>query len=151
MIPCFICKKDSIGGFTYGLPTTPLALHVGLCPEHNTLENRKAALLHWIESTQASIAAYNQSNMRHHTEPVEYVLTVYYLAGGSTDFRCISWNVPDQATLNIVDAVKNSTFIPLAHVESFEVVPVDNPNKFTPNKTARERYSVVRGTPTQLP
>lgn len=148
MIPCFICKKDSIGGFTYGLPTTPLSQHVGLCPEHNTLENKKAAILHWIETTQASVSAFNEANLARYAEPVEYMLTVFYLAGGSAVFRCTKWNVPDKATLQIMGLDGRSSFIPLAHIELFEVVPVDDPNKFTPSASVNERYSVVDGVPT---
>ena len=148
MIPCFICKKDSVGGFTYGLPTTPLTQHVGLCPEHNTLENKKAAILHWIETTQASVTAFNEANLAHYAEPVEYSLTVFYLAGGSANFRCTKWNVPDKATLQIMGIDGRSTFVPLTHIELFEVVPVNDPNKFTSNTVANERYSVVGGVPT---
>lgn len=148
MIPCFICKKDSIGGFTYGLPTTPLSQHVGLCPEHNTLENKKAAILHWIETTQASVNAFNEANLARYAEPVEFALTVSYLAGGSASFRCTKWNVPDQATLQIMGIDGHCTFIPLAHIEFFEVVPVNDPNRFTPKASANERYSIVGGVPT---
>ncbi|OBQ50125.1 hypothetical protein [Halodesulfovibrio spirochaetisodalis] len=148
MIPCFICKKDSIGGFTYGLPTTPLTQHVGLCPEHNTLENKKAAILHWIETTQASVAAFNESNLARYAEPVEYSLTVYYQAGGTASFRCMKWNVPDQATLQVLGIDGQSTFIPLTHIELFEVMPVNDPNKYTPHTNVKERYSIVQGVPT---
>ncbi|SIN78941.1 hypothetical protein [Halodesulfovibrio marinisediminis] len=148
MIPCFICKKDSIGGFTYGLPTTPLSQHVGLCPEHNTLENKKAAILHWIETTQASVTAFNEANFARHAEPVEYELSVSYLAGGSASFRCIKWNVPDKATLQVMGIDGQYTFIPLVHIELFEVIPVNDPNRFTPKASVTERYSIVGGVPT---
>jgi len=79
---------------------------------------------------------------------VEYLLTVFYLAGGSAEFRCTKWNVPDKATLQIMGINGQLTFVPLAHIELFEVIPVNDPNKYTPNSSANERYSVVNGVPT---
>lgn len=147
MIPCYICKKDSSGGFSYGLPTTPESMYVGLCPEHNTLENKKAAILHWIESTQASVHAFNEKNMARYAEPVEYTLTVFYIAGGTVSIQCTKWNVPDKATLQISRTTGESTFIPLSHIERFEVVPVLDPTKFSPAEASAKQYEIVAGAP----
>lgn len=147
MIPCFICKKDSVGGFSYGLPTTPESMYVGLCPEHNTLENKKAAILHWIESTQASVSAFTSTYSSRYPTPAEYEISVYYLAGGVVSVRAIKWNVKDGATLQLETVEEGATFIPLIHIERFEVVPVEDPNAFSSAENVTEVYSVTGGKP----
>ena len=145
MIPCFICNKSALGGFTYGLPTTPVSMHVGLCPEHNTLENKQKAILHWIETTQASVSALNEKNTSRHPVPTEYEITIFYLAGGSISLTASKWNVPDQATLQVLKTDGSSTFIPLVHIDRFEVTPVHDQTPFAPASASTEVHAVCDG------
>ncbi|MCG8533084.1 MAG: hypothetical protein MI749_20850 [Desulfovibrionales bacterium] len=150
MIPCFICKKDSTGGFTYGLPTSPSSMYVGLCPEHNTLENKKAAILHWIETTQASITFLNDANMSRHPESAEFDITVYYTAGGVMTVRGLRWDVSDGATLQISTKEKGATFIPLVHIERFGVMPVTAPDVYSSPSDSTKTYAIVDGAPQEM-
>lgn len=141
MIPCHICGKDCTGGFIHGFVPAPDSQKVGLCPEHNTLENKKQAILHWIIRTKEDIAELNKENARKLKAPVSYNLTIRYSDGGVVQLPCLSWEVTDSATLQVLRTDRSLTFIPLHHVRQFDVhenTPVQNgrPSPSTPKNNA---------------
>ncbi len=121
MVPCFICGKDSLGGFIHGFVPAPDSQKVGLCPEHNTLENKKKAILHWIVAMKAEVEAQNREHARRLKAPFHYTLVIRYTDGGNVSIPCLSWEITDQNTLQVTRTDKTLTFVPLHQVRQFDV------------------------------
>lgn len=121
MVPCFICGKDATGGFIHGFVPAPDSQKVGLCPEHNSLENKKKAILHWIVSMKAEVASGNEHKAYRIKAPLHYLLTIRYTDGGVSSIPCLQWEVTDNSTLQIIRSDKTLTFIPLLHIRQFDV------------------------------
>lgn len=121
MVPCFICGKDATGSFIHGFAPAPDSQKVGLCEAHNTLENKKKAILHWIVSMKAEVATRNLNIAYRLKAPLYYTVTIRYSDGGVVSLPCLSWEVTDSNTLQIVRTDKTLSFIPLHFVRQFDV------------------------------
>ncbi|UZP68244.1 hypothetical protein N1030_04495 [Desulfovibrio mangrovi] len=127
MVPCFICGKDATGGFIHGFVPAPDSQKVGLCAVHNTLENKKQAILHWILTMKADMVSQNEQNARRIKAPLTYKLTIRYADGGVATIPCLSWEVTEQSTLQITRTDKALSFIPLLHIRQFDVSEEQTP------------------------
>lgn len=121
MVPCFICGKDATGGFIHGFVPAPDSQKVGLCPQHDTLENKKKAILHWILAMKADVANQNALNAVRLKAPLRYTLSIRYSDGGVVSIPCLSWDITDSHTLQITRLDRTLTFVPLHHVRQFDV------------------------------
>ncbi|GFM35436.1 hypothetical protein [Desulfovibrio psychrotolerans] len=121
MVPCFICGKDATGGFIHGFVPAPDSQKVGLCPQHDTLENKKKAILHWIIAMKADVANQNALNAVRLKAPLRYTLSIRYSDGGVVSIPCLSWDITDSNTLQITRLDRTLSFVPLHHVRQFDV------------------------------
>lgn len=137
MVPCFICGKDATGAFIHGYVASPDGQKVGLCAAHNTTENKKKAILHWIRAQKAGMAMQIQSAEFKNKAPARYNITIRYTDGGIVTHSCLAWDVTDQSTLQITLPDKTLTFIPLQHVRQFDIKEADGSQTEAPPKTIR--------------
>lgn len=121
MVRCLLCGKDATGAFIHGYAPAPDSQKVGLCAEHNTLENKKKAILYWIRDQKAQISRHNQLVQLQATPPKRFELSIHYRDGGVVKERCLEWNVTDGSTLQVTRLDKTLAFIPLQHVKRFNV------------------------------
>ena len=120
MIPCHICGKDSLGGFIHGYTPEPDGRKVGLCAAHNTTENKKKAILHWIREHRAEVSRVNNLNEQRSGSEASHMVTVRYMDGGVVTLQCRSWQLIDGA-LQLTQPDEKLSFIPLQHIRRFEV------------------------------
>ncbi len=121
MIPCYICGKDATGGFIHGYVPAPDGQKVGLCPAHNTQDNKRLAILQWIRSFKAQVSAQNDANAYKLNAAPGYVLTITYAGGGVSSVPCRAWEVAESNTLQITRTDGTVSFVPLQHVQRFDV------------------------------
>lgn len=120
MVPCFICGKDATGAFIHGYAPSPDSQKVGLCSAHNTTENKKKAILHWIISQKNDWKQHVETVAAKSTS-VNQTLTIRYTDGGVVTLECAKWEVTEQSTLQIQKPDNTFAFIPLQHIRQFDV------------------------------
>ena len=121
MIPCFICGKDSSGGWIAGLTPAPDSQKVGLCPQHDNIPNREDALLAW-ETNLAGEIEMQLENRKWESGGSPVRLVIHFLGGGNQVVPCRSYGVVDGNTLETIDADGEHRFFPLQHVRSYHVL-----------------------------
>lgn len=125
MVRCFICGKDATGSFIHGYIPAPDSQKVGLCEEHNTLENKKKAILFWIRDQKSRIRRHNQLQQHKNTPAHRFELSIHYRDGGIVTENCLGWDVTDGSTLQVTRLDKTLAFIPLQHVKRFNVREIE--------------------------
>lgn len=121
MVPCYICGKNSAGGWVAGLPPAPDSQKTGLCPEHDNIENRALAFKAWQDLLTHEIQVQLET-VRHEEDAPPLKLVVQFMDGGKTVISCRSFGVTGEDMLEIHDADGERKFYPLRHIRSYKVL-----------------------------
>ena len=97
MVPCHVCGKDAAAGWVAGFPPAPDSMKLGLCPDHDTEQNRENVFVLWqkLLSDRIDVKRLEES----HFTLQNFQVTVLFLAGGSMSFLCEHHAVTAQGTL----------------------------------------------------
>ena len=125
MVPCYICGKDSVGGWLAGMPPAPDSQKTGLCLEHDTISNRALAFRAWQDLLNHEIGV-QLDTAREAGEAPPLKLAVQFMDGGKTVISCRSFGIAGGNTLEIVDADGQRKFYPLQHVRSYKTLADQN-------------------------
>lgn len=121
MVPCYICGKNSAGGWVAGLPPAPDSQKTGLCPEHDNITNRASAFKAWQDLLTHEIEVQLEiTKDGEGTPPLK--LVVQFLDGGKVVIPCRSFGIVDNSTLEVLDAEGERKFYPLQHVRSYQLL-----------------------------
>lgn len=122
MIACHVCGEDASLGWIAGFPPAPDSLKMGLCPKHDSEEQREKVFTLWQEMLTKRIGAKNFLTDISFLKDLQ--VTVLYIGGGSMSFLCEQHSVTPQGTLQLQQKGGGTTFIPLHQIKSYTVKPL---------------------------
>lgn len=124
MVRCHICGTEVLAGWVCGIPPANDAQKLGLCPEHNTVENRALVHKEWSEMMRRTAGRILASTEDKAEPVVEYELRIHFLGGGVKVLRCSSYEPNQDQELLVVTREGGLEFYPLRHIRHFSVSEV---------------------------
>jgi len=124
MLPCAICGKDAAAGWVAGYVPAPDSQKMALCPEHDSLENRRRIYTAWTEAmrqefaTAARVAAYQAARNS------LSLLTIYFSSGGSVALPCLACSQTGHNTLQVHNRDGSLSFFPMQQIRRYDLAPL---------------------------
>lgn len=123
MVPCHICGQNAASGWVYGIPPAPDRQKLGLCPKHDTMENRRIVRRQWIRLMEEE-AARAMSGRPEDAKPHGYEVEIDFLDGGRRTIQCRAYDVMEKQDLLAITAEDEAVYYPLQHIRTFRVRPL---------------------------
>ncbi|MDL2306678.1 hypothetical protein LJC48_01430 [Desulfovibrio sp. OttesenSCG-928-C06] len=123
MIPCFICGQNAETGWIQGFPPAPDSQKLGLCPRHNTRDNRNKVKEAWQDFMRSSIGTHAR-NEAFRSAATPHILKIFFIGGGTISVPCMDVSTPDKDLLKVITPEAEAVFFPLRQVLRYSISPV---------------------------
>ncbi len=121
MVLCHICGKEVFSGWICGVVPADDKLKLGLCSEHDTIENRALVDKAWEELLVEELGKAVRSAPETAARPQGYELTISFLDGGVKVIKTRAYNVSEEQNLLVLNENGAFEFYPLQHIRVFKV------------------------------
>jgi hypothetical protein len=122
MVKCHVCGKDASAGWICGIPPAADSQKLGLCPEHDSVEQRAEVLEAWERLLQNRLEHMARGMRRSPSGAAPgYRVHVHYREGGVRSVDCTAYDVTQDKDLLLCTAGGGYEFFPLQHVKHFRV------------------------------
>ncbi len=122
MVRCEICGTEVLTGWICGVVPASDRLKLGLCPEHDTIENRALVRERWKALLAEELEkAMRRDEQQAKDQPRGYSVTIRYLDGGVVTVPCRGYEVSQERELLILNEDGMLDFYPLQHIRRFTV------------------------------
>lgn len=121
MIRCQICGREVINGWICGATPADDKFKLGLCPEHDTRENRADVERDWEELMVAELERAVHAAPESKSVVKRYEVTIDFLDGGVKKLETRLYNVNQDQELLILSENGDFDFYPLRHIRTFKV------------------------------
>jgi hypothetical protein len=125
MVSCHVCGQEVISGWICGVIPAHDRYKLGLCPEHDTPENRAVVESEWDELLQGELAAAMTERRAQAESPVAHEVRILFLDGGIKIVRCQRFEITGDKDLLLLEGDGKAIFYPLQHIRSFETSEID--------------------------
>ncbi len=119
MVRCHVCGKEVISGWICGIVPAHDTDKLGLCPEHDTVQNRAAVEQAWEGMLTEALRATLERARRTVKTAVCHDVRIVFIDGGIKYVRCTSFDVNDAKDLLILTLDGEYEFYPLQHIRTF--------------------------------
>lgn len=123
MVTCHVCGKNAVSGWIYGIPPAPDRQKLGLCPQHDTTENRRIVRRQWIRLMEEE-ASRAMARRPGDDKPHGYEVEIDFMDGGRRTIACKAYDVMEKQDLLAITAEDEAVFYPLQHIRTFRVRPL---------------------------
>lgn len=122
MVRCEVCGKEVLAGWICGVVPAHDSDKLGLCPEHDTPERRRAVQKKWErllhEKLERVLVLEREESDRIQDS---FEVTIHYLGGGVQVVPCRAYDVNQEGDLLVLKDDGVLDFYPLQHIRRFEV------------------------------
>ncbi|MFW5734261.1 MAG: hypothetical protein ACOCWR_04285 [Oceanidesulfovibrio sp.] len=123
MVPCHVCGKDASAGWIYGIPPAPDRQKIGLCPEHDSMDNRRVVRRQWIRLMEEE-AARAMARKPEDAKPAGFEVEIDFLDGGRRTIQSLGYEVLEQKDLLAISMEGEAIFYPMQHIRAFHARPL---------------------------
>ncbi|QJT10739.1 hypothetical protein [Oceanidesulfovibrio marinus] len=124
MVPCQVCGENAASGWIYGIPPAPDRQKLGLCPKHDTLENRRIVRRQWVRLMEEEARRAMVHTPEQNSAPAGYEVEIDFLDGGRRTIQCLNYEVMEKTDLLAITVTGEAVFYPLLHIRTFHVRPL---------------------------
>lgn len=122
MVRCDVCGKEVLSGWICGVVPADDTHKLGLCPDHDTPEQRADVQEKWERLLHEKLQRTLARERRDAEEKAPHLeVTIHYLGGGVQMERCRAYDVNQEGDLLILKEDGLLDFYPLQHIRRFEV------------------------------
>ncbi|THB63474.1 MAG: hypothetical protein D6E12_16940 [Desulfovibrio sp.] len=121
MVLCHICGVEVFSGWICGVVPAGDKYKLGLCRDHDTVENRATVQEAWEELLRSEMrSAMDISRQQAKPSPL-YEIRILFLGGGTKTVTCTAYDVNKDKDLLVLNEQGELDFYPLQHVRHFTV------------------------------
>ncbi len=122
MVRCEICGAEVLTGWICGVVPANDRFKLGLCPEHDSIENRALVRERWKDLLTDELRKVMRQGAREtESGQVAYAVTIHYLDGGVVKRPCRAYEVSQERELLVLNENGELDFYPLQHIRHFTV------------------------------
>ena len=137
MVTCHVCGQNAASGWIYGIPPAPDRQKLGLCPKHDTTDNRRNVRRQWIQLMEEEAGRALTHRPDRDAKPLGHEVEIDFLDGGRRTIQCLQYEVMEGKDLLAISVEGEAVFYPLQHIRNFHVRPLFS---LAPSQDAEEPH-----------